>query len=281
MHRTPVDIRLVAVVASYLNRGEGRIAYDVQGDGPLVVCLHGMGDLRSLYRFLAPALVEAGYRVATLDLRGHGESDDGFSAYDDVAAGQDALALVGNLDGGPALFVGNSMGGGAAVWAAAEEPAKVAGLALIGPFVRNPKPNPLMALAYRLMLLKPWGPAAWDAYYRRSYPGRPPADLAEHQQRIRHSMRHGDHWHSFVETTRTSHAPVEARLDEVRAPVLVVMGEKDQDWPDPVAEARFIAEALDAEVLLVPDAGHYPVAEYPELVNPAIIEFAERVHARS
>ena len=281
MHRTPVDIRLVAVVASYLNRGEGRIAYDVQGDGPLVVCLHGMGDLRSLYRFLAPALVEAGYRVATMDLRGHGESDDGFSTYDDVAAGQDALALVGNLDGGPALLVGNSMGGGAAVWAAAEEPAKVAGLALIGPFVRNPKPNPLMALAYRLMLLKPWGPAAWDAYYRRSYPGRPPADLTEYQQRIRQSMRQGDHWHSFVETTRTSHAPAEARLDEVRAPVLVVMGEKDQDWPDPVAEARFIAEALDAEVLLVPDAGHYPVAEYPELVNPAIIEFAERVHARS
>jgi hypothetical protein len=55
-----VDIRLVAVVASYLNRGEGRIAYDVQGEDPLVVCLHGMGDLRSLYRFLTPALVEAG-----------------------------------------------------------------------------------------------------------------------------------------------------------------------------------------------------------------------------
>jgi pimeloyl-ACP methyl ester carboxylesterase len=138
-----------------------------------------------------------------------------------------------------------------------------------------------MALAYRLMLVKPWGPAAWDAYYRRSYPGRPPADLAEHQQRIRQSMRHGDHWSSFVKTTRTSHAPVEARLDEVQAPVLVVMGEKDQDWPDPVAEAHFVAESLDAEVLLVTDAGHYPVAEYPELVNPAVIEFADRVFARS
>jgi pimeloyl-ACP methyl ester carboxylesterase len=215
-----------------------------------------------------------------MDLRGHGESDDGFPAYDDVAAGQDALALVGNLDFGPALLVGNSMGGAAAVWAAAEEPAKVAGLALIGPFVRNPKPNPLMALAYRLVLLKPWGPAAWEAYYRRSYPGRPPADLAEHQQRIRQSMRHSDHWSSFVKTTRTSHAPVEVRLDEVQAPVLVVMGEKDQDWPDPVAEARFIAEALNADVLLVPDAGHYPVAECPELVNPAVIEFADRVHTR-
>ena len=34
-----------------------------------------MGDLRSVYRFLAPELVGAGYRVATMDLRGHGDSD--------------------------------------------------------------------------------------------------------------------------------------------------------------------------------------------------------------
>ena len=46
-----------------------------------------MGDLRSVYRFTVPALVDAGYRVATMDLRGHGDSDDSFSTFDDVAAG--------------------------------------------------------------------------------------------------------------------------------------------------------------------------------------------------
>ena len=51
------------MTTSYLDRGEGRIAYDVQGSGPLVVCAPGMGDLRSVYRFFAPALVAAGYRV--------------------------------------------------------------------------------------------------------------------------------------------------------------------------------------------------------------------------
>ena len=40
-----------------------------------------MGDLRSVYRFLAPALVEARYRVATMDLRGHGDSDATFERY--------------------------------------------------------------------------------------------------------------------------------------------------------------------------------------------------------
>lgn len=78
---------------SFLDRGEGRIAYEVQGDGPLVVCVPGMGDLRAAYRFLAPALIDAGYRVAVMDLRGHGDSDDGFSSYDDAATAGDMLAL--------------------------------------------------------------------------------------------------------------------------------------------------------------------------------------------
>jgi pimeloyl-ACP methyl ester carboxylesterase len=274
-------ISFVAMTTSYLGRGAARIAYDVQGDGPLVVCLPGMGDLRSVFRFMTPDLVAAGYRVATMDLRGHGDSDDGFDAYDDVAEGEDALALIAQLSGGPALLVGNSMGAGAAVWAAAEDPAKVAGLALLGPFVRNPKVNPVMALAMRLVLVKPWGPSAWRAYYRRSYPGRQDERLAEHQREMTEAMRRGEHWRSFVKTTRTDHTPAEERLGRVSAPALVVMGEKDQDWPDPVAEARFAADALSAELLLVPDCGHYPQAEYPDIVNPAVVAFAQRVHPRA
>ncbi|MCG6958125.1 MAG: alpha/beta hydrolase, partial [Gemmatimonadetes bacterium] len=83
----------------YLSRPGGRIAYDVRGDGPLVACVPGMGELRSSYRFLTPALTAAGYRVATMDLRGHGDSDVTFDAYDDVAAGSDVLALIGELGG--------------------------------------------------------------------------------------------------------------------------------------------------------------------------------------
>ena len=57
----------------YLNTDGGKIAYDLSGEGPLVICAPSMGDLRQEYRFLVPQLVEAGYKVATLDVRGHGE----------------------------------------------------------------------------------------------------------------------------------------------------------------------------------------------------------------
>src|ERR1700685_1440815 len=68
---------------SYVTRPEGRIGYDVAGVGALVVLVPGMGDLRAGYRFLVPALRDAGYRVACTDLRGHGDSDAKFSSYGD------------------------------------------------------------------------------------------------------------------------------------------------------------------------------------------------------
>lgn len=253
----------------FLPRPEGRIGYDVRGTGPLVVCLPGMGDLRATYRLLAPALADAGYRVATLDLRGHGDSDATFTAYDDEAAGSDALALVEELGGGPAVLVGSSMGAGAAVWAAAERPDLVAGLVLSGPFVREVPISAVQRVALALALRRPWGPAAWAAYWGRLFPGRPPVDLAERRREVRASV--GRHWQAFRATTRTSHAAAEARLGDLRMPVLVVMGDRDPDFPDPRAEAETVATLTGGRLLVVPDAGHYPHVEYPETVTPEVL----------
>jgi pimeloyl-ACP methyl ester carboxylesterase len=263
--------------AQMLERPQGRIGYDVTGDGPLVVCLPGMGELRSVYRFTVPALAGAGFRVATMDLRGHGDSDAGFSAYDDVAAGTDALALIEEL-GGPAVLVGNSMGAGAAVWAAAERPDLVAGIVLIGPFVRNPKISPVMAWTFRAMMSGPWATRMWLSYLPRLYPARKPADFAEHVGGLRETLRRPGHASAFRATTRTSHAPAAERLPEVAGkPTLVIMGERDPDFADAPAEAAWITEQLGADCLIVPGAGHYPQAEFPERVNPALEAFCRRV----
>jgi pimeloyl-ACP methyl ester carboxylesterase len=257
--------------SQFVERPEGRIAYDVTGPcaGPLVVCLPGMGELRSSYRHLVPLLVEHGYRVACLDLRGHGDSDATFTAYDDEALASDALALVEEL-GGPAYLVGNSMGAGAAVIAAAERPGSVLGLALLGPFVRNPQAGRLATLLFRLTLIKPWGPAAFLAYYPRWTPGAKPEGYDEHTAAVRENLRRPGHWKAFVRTTRTTHAPAEARLGRVTAPAVVVMGTDDIDWPDPEAEARWVGGTLGAEVLMADGVGHYPQAQAPTLVAEAV-----------
>ena len=130
-----------------------------------------MGDLRSSYRHLAPALVGAGFRVATMDLRGHGDSDTTFGAYDDPAAASDVIALIEHL-GGPALVIGNSMGAAAAVIVAAENPSLVSGVVLIGPFVRNVPAPAWQRLLFRAMMGGPWIRQAWLSYYPTFFPTR-------------------------------------------------------------------------------------------------------------
>lgn len=261
-----------------LSRPGGRVAYDVAGDGPLVVLVPGMGDLRSTYRFIAPALRAAGYRVAATDLRGHGDSDTTFMSYGDADTAGDVLALIEEL-GGPAVVVGNSMGAGAAAFAAAERPDVINGLVLVGPFVRNPDMSAFNRIMLRVAMARAWAVPAWKSYSPRLYAGRRPADFDTYLAKVVGSMRRPGYAKAFSLTTRTDHAPVQARLGEVRAPTLVVMGEQDPDFPDPRAEAAWIAEALHGSVVMVPDAGHYPQSQQPELVTTAIVAFlAEAGH---
>ncbi len=267
----------------FLERPTGRLAYSLTGIGPLVVCIPGMGDLRSHYDRLAADLSAAGFRVATFDLRGHGDSDLSFDAWDDCAAGADALALVEHL-GGPAVLAGSSMGAGAAVWAAAERPDLVRGLALLGPFVRDPQTGlagALTGLMFRVMLARPWGPRIWRGYLARLTPGRPDDTFRAHRDLIMAALRRPGRWRAFQLTARTSHEPARARIGEVDVPVVAVMGTKDPDWSDPAAEAAWIGSALKARVVMVEGAGHYPHAEYPEITSPAVIELATRAHARA
>lgn len=267
------------MATSYLNVDGGRIAYEVSGQGPLVVCVPGMGDVRQVFRHTTPALVAAGYRVASFDLRGHGESDTTFASCDDAAAASDLLALIDHLGAGPAVVLGSSMGAAAAVMAAVARPAAVSGFALLGPFVRG-GPSGFAAFAVRAALAKPWGPAFWRSYYPKFYPGRRPADLAAHIERIGRAQARPGAWKAFKRTAFAGHGEAAAVVEQARGvPTLVIMGEKDPDWADPAAEGHWLSDTLGGELLLVPDAGHYPMAEFPETVNPALVAFVGKVVA--
>jgi pimeloyl-ACP methyl ester carboxylesterase len=274
----------ITATLHHLDRGEGRVAYDLRGpsnsQGPLVVCIAGMGDIRATYRYLAPALADSGYRVAVLELRGHGDSETTFSRYDDDAAAGDVVALVEEL-GGPALLVGHSMGAAVSVMVAARRPELVSGLALVGPFARDAQTNPVTNLLLRVAMLPPWARAAWNAYLPSLYAGRRPSDFDEHRRAMMAAIAKPGHTKAFCRTTRSSHAPAEAVIDQVTAPTLVLMGELDPDFKDPAAEAAWIAEHTDGAVVMVPEAGHYPHAQRPDVVVPAVLELAGRVAPRA
>ncbi|WP_432493895.1 alpha/beta fold hydrolase [Kineococcus gypseus] len=264
-----------------LDRPGGRLATTSTGAGPLVVAVPGMGDTVGAYRDLAGPVVEAGYRLVLADLRGHGASGTTFREHGDEATAGDLVALLEDA-GEPAVLVGNSMSGSAAVLAAARRPDLVAGLVLLCPFLRPATPrwaDPLLRLAYRVLFARPWGARAWVAYYGRLNRGRHAPWLGEHQRELRASLADPARLASLRRlAVSLDHSVVPPRLPDVTAPALLVVGALDPDYRDPAAELAWMAGQLRAETLLVPDAAHYPHAQRPDLVAPRVVDFLRRHH---
>jgi pimeloyl-ACP methyl ester carboxylesterase len=266
----------------FLAHDRGRIAFDDTGSGPLVVCVPGMGEMRGAYRFLTPLLVEAGFRVVTMDVRGQGESSTGWADYSVGPIGGDILALIRHLGGGPALVVGNSMGCAAAVCAAADAPDLVAGLVLTGPVVRDGEGMPPWAarLLYSTLFARPWGVAAWGWYYDTLYKTARPADYSAYRARLLANLREPGRLAALRRMILAPKTASAERLARVTVPTFIVMGTADPDFKDATAEARFVAAQLHGRLQLVAGVGHYPHVEVPDQVNPGIVAFCREVAPR-
>ena len=267
----------------------GRIAYDVTGQGPLVVLSHGIGDRRQAYRFLAPRLAQAGYRVAAADLRGHNESSMGWKSVTgkdaisraDIAG--DLLALIRHL-GGPAVIVGHSISGGAATIAAAMEPELVSAIVEINPFTRVQKTDLgglLRVRRYRRGSVRIGGTVIfrslrlWMSYLDVAYPTKP-ADYADYMAALRAKLTEPGRMAEFLKTVKTTPADAQAKLPSIRCPALIIMGTEDPDFADPRAEGEAIAAAMPAglgTVTTIGGAGHYPHAQCPDEVAALVIPF--------
>ena len=278
-------------MTEFLDIEGGRIGYDVTGQGPLIVLSPGIGDLRQAYRFLAPQLAQAGYRVAAADLRGHGDSSIGsWTSISRTDVAGDLLALIRHL-GAPAVIVGQSLSGGAATIAAAQAPELVSAIVEINPFTRVSKVD-LGALVrvrrYRHGGLLMGGTQAfhslhlWLRYLDVAYPTKP-ADWADYTTALRAKLTEPGRMAEFMKTLKTTPADSEAQLPNVRCPALIVMGTEDPDFADPRAEGEAIAAALPAglgTLATVDGAGHYPHAQCPDEVAALVTGFlSEHVRA--
>ncbi|MGX1804876.1 alpha/beta fold hydrolase [Nocardia sp. NPDC055321] len=278
-------------MTEYLDIDGGRIAYDVIGDGPLVVLSHGIGDRRQAYRHLAPLIAAAGYRVVSADMRGHGESslnwpsETGKDAISRTDVARDLLALIAKL-GGPAVIVGHSLSGGAATIAAAEGPELVRAIVEINPFtlvqkfdlgalVKTPRYRRGMVPLMSTLVFKSLG--QWAKYLDVSYPTKP-ADHDAELAALFATLREPGRMAEFMKTGKSTPADAQAQLGNVTRPALVVMGTADPDFPNPEAEGRAVIAAMPAglgSLGLVEGAGHYPHAEMPERTAELILPFLQ------
>ena len=251
---------------------------DVDGDGPLVICSPGMGDFRDAFAPLAAHLRLSGFRVACLDLRGHGDSTADFDSYGDEQIATDMLNVIDALDGGPAILMGASISAGATVIAAGRRPDLVVGLVLLGPYLRNGA-GKFMRWLLHVALSQPWGPSVWGMYAAKLWPGLG-EQAGKRAARSKASLTRPGRWAAFHATSAVNHDVVTPWLGRVQVPVLVVMGDADPDWSDPAIEAAWVASNFrGAQTVMVHGAGHAPMLERPADVNPAVSAFLKRFRA--
>jgi pimeloyl-ACP methyl ester carboxylesterase len=270
-------------MTTFLDVPGGRIAYDVTGSGPLVVLSHGIGDRRQVYRFLAPKLAQAGYRVASPDLRGHGESSMGWASITRTDIAGDLLALTDHL-GGPAVIVGHSISGGAATIAAAARPEQVSGIVEINPFtktqkfkveafLRNARYRRGISLVTGTQLLRSL--SLWMRYLNVAYPTKP-ADYADYTAALAAKLREPGRMAEFMKTFKSTPADAEAQLPNIKCPALIIIGTLDPDFADPRAEGEAIVAAMPTglgTVAMIEGAGHYLHAQRPDQMAALVIGF--------
>jgi pimeloyl-ACP methyl ester carboxylesterase len=248
---------------------DGQLAYEVAGNGPVVLCLPSLGDTRREYERLAPELAESGYRVITTDLRGMGQSRGNFKSHSLRDLVNDIQAILDAEQVKEAFLLGCSVSGASAGLFAIEHPERVAGLVLFSPILRTG--SPLMGFVLGSLLRTPGlGRVFWSNYFKSLYPARPlEQDYLDH---IQVALKQPGAMKSVVDMCLTPR--IDNQIAQIRVPTLVYLGTRDPDFKDVRQEAERLKGKLpQAQVVVLEGAGHYPQREFSDRVVPEVVQW--------
>jgi pimeloyl-ACP methyl ester carboxylesterase len=244
----------------------GGIAYDVRGSGPAVVLLTGSNLDRRMWAREAEWLSKT-YMVVRYDLRAHGESDTATTEFSHLA---DLVGVLDALKVEKATLIGLSAGSAIALEAALDVPARVERIVLAGPAIggfvsKVPAPFPpelmpaIQAREYRkvseILLTTPVFAA-------------PPESQALVRQMVFENERL---WTVDRALMKNPAQPASARLESVRVPTLVLIGDKDvsqKEHADALA-----ARVPGARIVRIPGGGHLLNLTSPKEFDAAVREF--------
>jgi 3-oxoadipate enol-lactonase len=254
------------------------LTYDVDGEGPAVILIHeGIADRRMWEPQIGP-FTGAGYRVVRYDLRGYGDSELSSGPFSNTG---DLEGLLDHLGIERASLVGVSYGGRIALEFAILHPERVEALVLVGAGLRDAdwsdeikrfgeEEDRLLEAGdvegATELNLRIWvdGPSR----------GRDEVDPAV-RERVREMQRRAFELQLPVPDAGPDSPfdpPATARLDEVRAPTLVLVGELDQ--PDILRIADQLADGISgARKAVMAGTAHVPSMEKPEEFNELVLEF--------
>ena len=264
-----------------------KVCYRMAGEGPAIALVHGVTSHSGVWAEFVTDVIEAGHTVIAPDLFGHGASAKPKGDYSLGAFASGVRDLLGLLGFESATVVGHSLGGGIALQLAYQFPEYCERLVLISSGGLGREVSPLLRAAtlsgaelVMPLIIRDWavqmGSKVGEVMSRLGV--HPSADVRE-MGRGYASLVEADAQGAFLHTLR---AVIDAGGQKVsamdrlylaeRMPVLIVWGQRDRIIP--VEHGRAAHAAIPhSRFVEIPDAGHWPQLDQPELVADELTDF--------
>ena len=258
----------------------GEVAYEVFGEGPPVILVHGTPMRSYLWRNVVPALAER-HSVYVYDLLGYGESEKGKGQDVSIVAQARLLGELIEAWGldAPAI-TGHDIGGGIVLRAYLLEEVSFSRIAVLDAVVLSPWLSEPRSSTWHVRGYAGAYEAMPDHLFRAffsAYLGETNSDLGEEafeaylapwrgeegrRAFVRQALQF-EEWHT---------RQIGPRLGSIEVPVLVAWGEED-GWLDPSQAPRLCEEIPGSKLKLIPRAGHFVQEDATEEVREVLVGF--------
>ena len=252
-----------------------RMVVEDEGEGPLVVCVHGLGGTSNSFTPLMPALTR--HRVLRVDLPGSGRSQHAEGALSIERFVQALLSMCNRLGVARADWIGHSMGSIVCQHLALAQPALVQSLALFGPLLAPTEPA-RAGLRARAAKARSESVAGMQEITQTLLGAALSSDTRQRLPLatafVRESLMRQDA-ECYARTCEALAEAQAARVETIRASVLLVTG--DEDGVAPPQAVRGLAEKLHAarsvRVEVLARCGHWTPIERPDECQRALRDF--------
>ena len=248
------------------------IHYTIEGEGKTIVFLHGLGG-SSMNWIYQRNHFKATHQVIAVDLPGHGKSEGAndltFFDYHKLLR----ELLLEELDIQEMILCGLSMGGKAAIDFASRYPDAVRGLVVADTFASLEGEDRKKRQATWDLVHQPDGVDLWMKSVIEQMGLDPEGAIAKGFNKGIESFSVSFLYELFMQLIDYDQRD---QLDVIEVPSMVIHGEKDEFAPKSSAEE--IHQGLaNSELYIVPDCGHLPNVEKPQVFNELLTKFIARV----
>jgi pimeloyl-ACP methyl ester carboxylesterase len=244
--------------AHRLHVGDAEIYYEIYGDGPPLLLLHGgfYGYIDGFAQYI-PALSNH-YRVIAMAISGHGKSSIGSKPFNRRLFTDDAAAVLKHETDQPAVVIGFSDGANTAYMLAAVYPNSVKKVVAIGCGL--------------------WRTQSTIQWARNLSPESVEQQLGDFVKARKQLIPEPERWNEFVEKCRTMYMMMDGVSDEqakdIACPVLIIGGDRDQFNPlDEFVRVRSLIR--NSRLLILPDCDHVSSKNRPVVLREFVLPFVQ------